>query len=445
MKNIRLFLIPIFSILSIYAYGQSTDERLVQAINSGAWHKVRSLYVTEKESLQTPFLHPLTKFFISQFYNQPDSAIYYGATLLNEYNEDLGSSISSVVYLMASDYAKMNDYKSATDILNKYNEAVKAAGMQPDVSFVAVENQYDAIDKKGGFMMSRPNYEVKVPLKYHNTRENPVMLFVEAKLNDYKCDVTYDTGAGANIISKQLADKIGMNICDFQGLNLNNGLNSSTSRFAILDSLSVGEIIYKNVPFQVIDFYTGNQKADSVVDKMGLQCVIGLPMMFPLQEVVFDFENGYLKVPGKTTPKPAFAPNFYNSGENSIILSLYDLQSDEWIDAFVDTGASNTMLSAKYYGRNKLRFEGIEPTDSVRMAGLGGVKITRSIPYEWHYGIDKATIYKDTVSIAADSEQNLVDQYDCFIGLPTLVQHNRVTINFKEMWISFSDALVSEE
>ncbi|MGL5789518.1 MAG: hypothetical protein ACRCXV_06520, partial [Bacteroidales bacterium] len=153
MKNIRLFLISIFSILSIYAYSQSTDERIVQAINSGAWHKVRSLYITEKENLQTPFLHPLTNFFISQFYNQPDSAIYYGATLLNEYNEELGSSISSVIYLMASDYAKKNDYKSAADILNKYNEAVKAAGMQPDESFVAVENQYDAIDKKGGFVV----------------------------------------------------------------------------------------------------------------------------------------------------------------------------------------------------------------------------------------------------------------------------------------------------
>ncbi|MGL5789305.1 MAG: hypothetical protein ACRCXV_05430, partial [Bacteroidales bacterium] len=147
----------------------------------------------------------------------------------------------------------------------------------------------------------------------------------------------------------------------------------------------------------------------------------------------------------KTTPKPAFAPNIFNSGENLIILSLYDLQSDEWIDAFFDTGASNTMLSTKYYSRNKMRFEGIEPTDLVRMAGLGGVKTTRSIPYEWHYGIDKTTIYKDTVSVAADSEQNLADQYDCFIGLPTLVQHNRVTINFKDMWISFSDALVSEE
>ena len=444
MKNIRLYLISIFSILSIYTYGQSTDERIAEAINNGAWHKLRSLYVTEKENLQTPFLHPLTKFFISHFYNQSDSAIYYGATLLNEYNKELGGSISSVVYLMASDYAKMNDYKSAADILNKYNEAVKAAGMQPNVSFVAFENQYDAIDKKGGFMMSRPNYEVKVPLKYQTTREIPVMLFVEAKLNDYKCDVTYDTGAGVNIISKHLADKIGANTCDFQGININ-GVNSSTSGFAILDSLRVGEIIYKNVPFQVIDFYTGNQKADSVVDKIGLQCVIGLPMMFPLQEMVFDFENGYLKVPGKTTPKPAFAPNFYNSGENSIILSLYDLQADEWIDAFVDTGASNTMLTTKYYSRNKLRFEGIEPTDSVRMAGLGGIKITRSIPYEWHYGIDKATIYKDAVSVAADSEQNLVAQYDCCIGLPTLVRHNRVTINFKDMWISFSDALVSEE
>lgn len=88
MKKLILTLF-IFAISAI-GYSQSIDERIGSAVNNGKWQVLRSLYSTEGHKLQSPLLHPLSKFFINHFYNQPDSALYYGTKLLNEHQSELG-------------------------------------------------------------------------------------------------------------------------------------------------------------------------------------------------------------------------------------------------------------------------------------------------------------------------------------------------------------------
>lgn len=53
------------------SFGQvkSVDERIGEAMNGSNWAELRSLYLSDGKNLQTPFLKPLSKFFISQFYN----------------------------------------------------------------------------------------------------------------------------------------------------------------------------------------------------------------------------------------------------------------------------------------------------------------------------------------------------------------------------------------
>ena len=57
------------------SFGQvkSIDERIGEAMNSSNWAELRSLYMSDGKNLQTPFLKPLSKFFISQFYNEPEA------------------------------------------------------------------------------------------------------------------------------------------------------------------------------------------------------------------------------------------------------------------------------------------------------------------------------------------------------------------------------------
>lgn len=439
MKRIVLILLALLSFAAVYS--QSVDERIGNAINRGEWRELRSLYKDEGTSLQTPILHPLSNFFISHFYNQSDSALYYGAKLLNEHQASLGASVGSVIYLMANDFAKKGEYENAAGILKQYNDALKAGGVRPDSIFIAFENQYHAIARQGGFSMLRPEHDVRIPIKYQKNRKEPGMMFVEAQLNSHTCDVTYDTGAGINMISKQLAKKLCLHIHDFEGTAID-GVGTAGSAFAILDSLRIGDIIYKNVPFQVVDFSTGHQLADSVINEIGLQCVIGLQTMFPLQEIQFDFKNGYLNVPHTQSAVPDYAPNIYISGENVLIMSVFDKKSNKTIDALIDTGASTSHLTSRYYAANRNLFVGITPNDSIRMAGIGGVEIVKAISTTWEYRVGDGHYMNEPILVSTDENVGFVSKYDCLLGLPSLAQYDCVTINFKDMWVRLSSETV---
>lgn len=424
-------------VLAADGYGQSIDERISSAVNNGKWQTLRDLYLTEGDKLQTPLLHPLSRFFLFHFYNRPDSALYYGTELLREHQSELGGSTGNILYLMANDFARVGDFENASGILHQFNEACRTAGMDPPPLFVALENQNRMIARQGGFSVVRPERDVTIPVHYHHDRSNPGMLFVESKLNSIDCTATYDTGAGVNMISQELADRLGVRLYGFKGLDVS-GIHTDSTRFAIIDSLRLGSIMYRNVPFQVVDFTMGHPEADSVVNRLNLQCVIGTQTMVPLGEIQFDFKNGNLIIPAKQTPKPDFAPNIYCSGENVFVMPVYDKKSNELIDAMLDTGASVTQLTSSYYRRNRSLFSAVTPNDSIRMAGVGGIKISKSFSTRWEYRIGDTDYVEDSVVVNADTDANVVSQYDCWLGLPTFTRHDRVIINFNEMWVRFS-------
>ena len=95
--------------------------------------------------------------------------------------------------------------------------------------------------------------------------------------------------------------------------------------------------------------------------------------MMPLGEICLDFDRMQLVIPASYTPKSAYAPNFYRSPQHLLYLSLTDGRSGRKIDAIVDTGASGTILTNRYYKKNENCFTGRTATDSLRTAGVGGV------------------------------------------------------------------------
>ncbi len=435
-KHLATFLFAmILSCTAIKVYGQSVDERIANAINSGAWRELRELYLTSGHELQTPFMHPLAKFFISHYYNQPDSAIHYGTILLHEHQQALGTSVSNLVVMMAKNLAYVGNYKAAAEMLHQLNEAMVGAGQEPP--FKVQEQQYQMIADAGGFSVSKPSHDVKIPIRfYQDNRKDPVMMYAPVEINGVKEEVTYDTGAGANVISPETAEKVGARIYKIEGLSVY-GVKEVATQFAIVDSLKLGEIVYRNVPFHVMDFATNNKEADEVMKSINLHCVIGIQAMLPLQEIQFDFANRYLIVPANPSPKPSFAPNMYSDGYK-LILSIYDKKTKQEIDALVDTGSSTTDLSSRYYSRNQSIFEGIVPNDSVRVAGAGGTFVNQTIKYLWEYEIGDAKELCDSVHVDVPTTASDNKQYDCALGLPSLVPHDRVTINFKDMWLNLS-------
>lgn len=392
---------------------QSVDERIGNAMNSESWHQLRKIYMEEGAHIQSPFLKTLSRFFVAHFYNEPDSALHYGGILLEKYQGDLGGGVANVLYLMSDDAARLGLWNDAYQMMHAYNAALRDAG---------------------GFQVIKPAKEIRIPFSYlFGKRENPGLICLSAQIHGETVRINYDTGAGTNVMSEEMARKLNLKLYDFAGTQIG-GVSQVNSKFAIIDSVCLGEIVYRNVPFQIIDFSTGNAEADAQLKEIGLHCVLGTQTMMPLGEIQFDFANCNLIVPEKTSAKPSYAPNIYRSAGNAFVLSLYDCKSQADINAHLDSGAAYHGLTFKYFDRNRGLFEGLVPTDALRYAGAGGVSSAKIGYTDMHYKIGDRTVKSDSVRVAMEGDLQ-GEEFDMLYGLPEMTAFDKMILNFKDMWL----------
>lgn len=437
MRKTILTLISALSLSSVF--GQSADELIGNAINQQHWRELRTLYSQKGEEVSNPILSTLSQFLINHFYNRPDSANYYGAELLNKHSASLGSLVGSTIAFMAYNFERVNDLEKAQGILKQYNEALKAAGQPADPTILAYENQYRALNEKGGFSVTRPQKDINIPISFLDTKEKPGLVFVDTQINGQTYRTIYDTGAGENIISKEIAEKLGLKIYSFEGPVVAGVGGVQSTAFTIVDSLQLGEITYKNVPFQVIDFRTGNKEADIKMKEIGFNCILGVQSMLPLGEIQFDFEKKVMTIPEQLSKSPNSAPNIFFTQSKTIGINVWDKRTGQTLYGLLDTGGSISTLTFKYYNEHPTQFEGVTPTDSVRIAGVGGTQTLKTISTLWEYSLDNKQFIKEPIIVYATDNGKEESGLDLLFGLPSLTRHNKVTINFKDMWIQFSE------
>lgn len=436
MKYILLTLyLLLVSTTSVFS--QSANKIIVDAIDVGDWRTLRETYFSIGKRLEPEYLSVLSRFFIYHFYNQPDSAIHCGTILLNDYQPEISEYIGNVMYFMADDYAKFGEYEYAADILNMYNSAVEQANLEENNFFINSEHQYRFRSKYKPFEVIKPSHDVVIPMTYCNDKSNELqMIFVPIEINGLGCQANYDTGAGVNVISYKMANKIGAHITETNGVTLL-GIASHPSKFAIVDSIKLGEITYRNIPFQVIDFETGDKIADKKMEEIGYQCILGNQSMFPLEEIHFNFKEKKLIIPHKIAEKTPFAPNMYKSESDLLILSIFDKISGKVIDGNLDTGANVAKLTSKYFKCNKSLFSSYSETDTLKVAGIGGVTFSNVFSVSWDF--EAGGMSHTEPSILVDTNLEIKENYDCLFGLPLLMQYNSIILNFKDMWVKFLD------
>lgn len=245
--------------------------------------------------------------------------------------------------------------------------------------------------------------------------------------------MNYDTGAGANVLSRELAENLGIKSINHAGITVN-GVSNIKSSFAIVDSLRFGEIVYRNVPFQIIDFSTGNAEADAKLKATKLNCVLGSQTMMPLGEIQFDFASQMIIIPEKPSETPTYAPNMYRSGNYGFIIDLYDYTSNGHLEALLDTGVAYCGLTNKYYQKNRDLFKGRTATDSIRYAGAGGVGISKIFHTNLNYKIGDRTVKTDSIAVAVEGDIQ-ASTHDMLYGLPEMTKFNKMIINFRQMWV----------
>lgn len=437
-KYILAFLICLGSFS--FSYSQSSDEKIAEAMNNSDWFALDSLYRTEPKDSISQFLEIFSRCLIGNRLNRPDVSIPAFAELFNTQSEnlDIGNMLNSSM-MFAMDLSRVGDNKTAAKMLSLNLEAVR---MYLDSATIAgVEqfvNQYKALSKYNPYKITFEKSAGTIPFEMVSVgpeKHNSVLMHLgNTSINSIEADVTFDTGAGANIISDSLALKY--NLIPLDASSTVGGVGIQNGSYAIAKELKIGDIIVSDVPFYVIDITTNNEEADKYVDCFNI--VVGSELMLQLKDLTIDFANNKIIVPSIAPERSQTSANVcFSSSMNLLCKGV--VQGNKML-MNIDTGdASYGSLGKVFFENNKEYITNHCKLDTIRGAGIGGVNVSECyrVPnLSIELGTDQITA-PEIVVVLQDNMSGAFG-YECNLGLKSLMLFRKVRFNLVDFILTTS-------
>ena len=423
-----------------FSYSQTSDEKIAEAMNNSDWFALDSLYRTEPKDSISQFLKIFSRCLIGNRLNRPDVSIPAFAELFNTQsaNLDLGNMLNSSM-MFAMDLSRVGDNKTAAKMLSLNLEAVHTH--LDSATIAGVEqfiNQYEALSKYDPYKITFENSVGNIPFEIVPVgpqKNNSVLMHLrKTSINGIDADVTFDTGAGVNIISESLALKY--NLIPLDASSTVGGVDIQNGSYAIAKELKIGNIIVSDVPFYVINITTNNEEADKYIDYFSI--VVGSELMLQLKDLTIDFVNNEITVPSVAPKRSQTSANMcFSSSMN--LLSKGVVQGNKML-MNIDTGdASYGSLGKVFFEKNKEYITTHCKLDTIRNAGIGGVNVSEC------YRVPNLSIELGNNEIkAAEIVVVLQDNmggtfgYDCNLGLKSLMLFNKVRFNMVDFVLTTS-------
>lgn len=369
-------LILIFTVLlsCFAAKAQSIDERIGTAMNTSDFFGLHDIYYSTPKDTITPFLEVFSRCLIGNRFNRPDISIPAFDELLKTHSEMLDLNLllqSSVMYSMDLSRVGKNEdaYNLLSAVLSSAYQMVDSTSLKPYANMVA---QYKSLTQYSPYQISFNGDRGIIPFDTIPTgkqgSQQYLMQITEARINGNPVKITFDTGAGVNVITDSLARAYGLEFLDADVAAT--GVQSSAGRYAIARELSLGNIKINDVPFYVIDIRSHNDEADKYIDV--LEFIVGSELMLQLKDVTLDFSAKEIQVPAIAANPSNVRPNMCFSSQMNLVTQAQVNGQPQMMK--LDSGdAGFGRLNKFYFDANKDYLTTNCKSDTVRMAGVGGV------------------------------------------------------------------------
>ena len=421
-------------------FGQSSDEKIAEAMNNSDWFALDSLYQTEPKDSISEFLEIFSRCLIGNRLNRPDVSIPAFTELFNTQSEnlDLGNLLNSSI-MFAMDLSKIGDNRTATNMLSSvlsstrtHLDSATIAGIQQYI------NQYKALSNYNPYKITFEKSVGTIPFEVvpvDPPKNNSVLMYLKnTSINGVEADVTFDTGAGVNIISDSLALKY--NLIPLDASTTVGGVDIQNGSYAIARELKIGDIIVRDVPFYVINITTNNEEADKYVDCFNI--VVGSELMLQLKDLTIDFINNKIIVPSIAPKRSQVSPNMCISSQMNL-LGKGIVKGDKML-MNIDTGdASYGSLGKGFFENNKEYITTHCKLDTIRNAGIGGVNISEC------YRVPNLSIELGNNEIKATEMVVVLKEnmggtfgYECNLGLKSLMLFSKVRFNLVDFVLTTS-------
>ncbi|MDE5724720.1 MAG: retropepsin-like domain-containing protein [Duncaniella sp.] len=426
----KLFFYVVVIVLSLASSAQSYDERIGAAMNRGDWFALDSIYNAAPKDSMMPFLEVFSRCLIGNRFNRPDISVPAFDQLFREYSSslDLGNLLSSTV-MFTTDLGRIGYNEQAADLARSILDATRE-----HIDSVWTVSLEQCVSKHAALSAYKP-YGVtfsedvgRIPFKIvpvGEEKNGAVLMHLEnSTINGSGADITFDTGAGVNLISDSLARKF--SLIPIDGYVTVAGVGTRTGRYAIAKEVRLGNIAVSDVPFVIVDFKTGNAKVDQCAEQFGI--IIGSELMLQLKDLTLDFINREITVPSDAPERSQDAPNMC-FGEG-LTLDCAGCVLNKPVLMNIDTGDSAYgTLGVTFFNDNKDFVVANAETDTVRRGGIGGVVETlcyrvSNMPVSMGghtVGVPGLVVNTEQLHTAMD--------LGCNIGLKTLMMFDRVRLN----------------
>lgn len=434
----RLIHIVVYLIYaSSISFAQDYDGRIASAMNASDWFALDSLYNAAPKDSVMPFLEVFSRCLIGNRLNRPDISVPAFDQLFKEHSASLGlGNLLSATIMYATDLGRTGYNEQAADLTRTILEATRqhidstwTASLEQSVS------KYTALSAYNPYGIIFTESVGRIPFKIvpvGEEKHGSVLMHLEnCTINGKSADITFDTGAGVNMISDSLAREL--KLIPIDGYVTVAGIGRRKGQYAIAKEIKIGNIIVTDVPFVMMDFKTGNAKADQFTHHFSI--VVGSELMLQLKDLTVDFDNREITVPSVAPQRSKAAPNMC-FGEG-MTLNVAGCVLNNPIMMNIDTGdASYGSLGVSFFNANKDFILANAEADTVRRGGLGGV--IESLCYRVNnmpismgghtVGIPGLVVNTEQTSAAMD--------FGCNIGLKTLMMFGKVRFNLVDFTLT---------
>ncbi len=407
------------------------NVRVGQAMNTSDWFELARIYRIEREQID-PFLRCYAESLLATFFGRPAEATMAIERLVGTYGEWLGDGALGMWFYWGINQTLMGEYAIAAEGLAR--ELAKAEGKAAEATIEPLRDVVEQWRELSKFdrvnRLERPaEGDVHVPFRLKSMRPDKgdaQQIRFEAKFNGEAQEVVFDTGASVNVASVDAAERLGLKMLEAESEAHGIG-GTQQGRYAVAERVELGNATLHNVPFYVISMRTGVDSLDRRYMSQ-LEVVMGVEMIRAMGEVHIDFEHSELFSPIVQTLDYDEHPNIYSSP------ALFEVEceiNDERQVVNIDTGASESNLSAQYFATHREQIEREGVLDTLRSAGAGGIKIEQAYALR-NVRIDIGGATHTWEKMMCSTEPDIIS---CAgnIGMDCLTTFSRVVINARTM------------
>ncbi len=436
MKKLYTFIAIVA--VSISAIAQSIDERIGAAMNESDYFGLSDAYNSANKDSINPFLEVLSRCLIGNRFNRPDISIPAFDELLKTQSENLDLNLliqSSVMYSMDLSRIGRNEeaYNLLSSVLSAAYQMVDSVSLTPYANMAA---QYKALTRYCPYKIAISGEKGIIPFDIIPVGKAEsgqcLMQISEAEINGKQAKITFDTGAGVNVVTDSVAIAYGLEFLEANAAAT--GVKTSAGRYAIAKELKLGNITVTDVPFYVIDVRSHNEEADKYISV--LEFIVGSELMLQLKDVTLDFSSKQIQVPPVVAAPSHVRPNMcFSSGMN--LLTIAEINQQPLLIKLDSGDASYGMLNKKFFEKNREYLTSNCQSDTIRQGGVGGV---------WSvlcYKLPNATLtlggnYVKIPSIEIPTEQQGDYMNDNNLGLRSMMLFKKLRFDLVDMILTSS-------